>query len=468
PPSLRDAPVFIHRDAGRYDGAYYAQIATSPALRDPALVEAVDDLGYRARRILLSGVAWMLAGGEAVAAVHVYAWLNPLLWLLLVWQAWRLFPVGDARTLCAWVGIVLASGTLASVRLALTDLAALVLLTATLVQAERGKPAPAAALLGLAGLARETALLGAAALCPQRGDGLRPWLRWAFWMAVAAGPLACWLVYLWRATGSSGTGSSNFAVPLAGWLGRAGELWRSTGVEANRALLTGAWLDYLAVTAQMLYVFTHAQRKDAWWKLGFVYALLGLCLGHAVWEGLPGAASRLLLPLTLAFNVIASRRRAAWVWLILGNLSVVSGVWALLGPPGAPHTLTSRDAGESSYVLETDARWSVAEWNRKWRWSWSEGEGGVSFRIWPHRPHVRVELQVRGITPRELEVRHAGVTVWQGRIGDRPRWITLPELPMIRGRLDLELRSETPATQEGVDNTARGISFACFGARLVE
>ena len=81
---------------------------------------------------------------------------------------------------------------------------------------------------------------------------------------------------------------------------------------------------------------------------------------------------------------------------------------------------------------------------------------------------MRIELQVRGVTPRELEVRHAGATIWRGHIGDRPEWITLPELPAERGRVELELRSAAPPAQEGVDNTARGISFACFGARLAE
>ena len=56
PASLRDAPLYIHPGVGRYDGAYYAQIATSPGLRDPALADAVDDVGYRARRILLSAI----------------------------------------------------------------------------------------------------------------------------------------------------------------------------------------------------------------------------------------------------------------------------------------------------------------------------------------------------------------------------------------------------------------------------
>jgi hypothetical protein len=468
PASLRDAPIFIHGEAGRYDGAYYAQIATSPLLQDPALAGAVDDLGYRARRILLGAIAWVAGGGDPVAVVHAYAWLNPLLWLVLVGLAWRLFPSGDGRATLAWVGLLLAGGTLASVRLALTDLAALVLLAAVLPLAERGRSLAAAGLLGLAGLARETALLAVMAHCPGRGEKLQRWVRWGTLAAVAVLPLACWLVYLWRVAGASSAGSSNFALPLAGWLGRAQELWAATGVEANHGLLAGGWLDYIALTVQLIYVLTHPQKESPWWKLGLAYALLGLCLGHAVWEGLPGAASRLLLPLTLAFNVLASRRRAAWWWLIVGNLSVVSGVWGLLGPPGAPHTLTSRAQGDHTYVLETDARWSVAEWNHQWRWSWCDGTGGLTLRIWPWPEQARVEVQVRGITPRELEVWHHGTLVWRGPIGDRPQWISLPGLPVERGNLRLELRSPGPPAGDGADNTARTISFACFGARLVE
>jgi hypothetical protein len=468
PASLHDSPIFIHRDIGRYDGVYYAQIATSPALRDPDLDKAVDYLGYRARRILLSALAWMMGGGDPVTAVHVYAWMNPVLWLVLAALAWRLFPTADARATFAWAGLMLASGALASVRLALTDLAALVLLVALLLLAERRRLTAAAGLLGLAGLARETALLGVVAFWPGRGAKWREWLRVALLGGMTVLPLACWLIYVRNVTGSSGAGHDNLALPLTGWLGRGQELWRLAGVEANHSLLIGGLFDYIALTVQMLYLFLRPRKEDPWWRLGFAYAVLGLCLGSAVWEGLPGAAPRLLLPLTLAFNLLASRRRAAWTWLLLGNLSVLSGLWTWLEPPGQPHVLTSRGAVGHSYVLETDERWSVAEWNRKWRWAWCHGDGAVTFRIWPHQPRVRVELQVRGITPRELEIRHDGAVVWRGPIGDRPQWITLPELPTAKGRLELELHSATPPTQEGVANTARGISFACFGARLAE
>ena len=102
PATLRDTPIFIHRDVGRYDGAYYAQIATSPTLRDPALAEAVDDLGYRARRILLSAIAWAAGGGDAVRTVHVYAWLNVFLWFGFAALLWRVLPVEAGGRRCYW------------------------------------------------------------------------------------------------------------------------------------------------------------------------------------------------------------------------------------------------------------------------------------------------------------------------------------------------------------------------------
>ena len=67
-PELRPAPIFTY-DAG-YDGHYYAQLAARPLVNDPALSGAVDSVGYRARRMLLSWTAWVVGGGDAVAAVR--------------------------------------------------------------------------------------------------------------------------------------------------------------------------------------------------------------------------------------------------------------------------------------------------------------------------------------------------------------------------------------------------------------
>lgn len=358
---------------------------------------------------------------------------------------------------------------MASVTLALTDLATMVLLASALVLAECGRPLYSTVMLSLAGLTRETALLGVGALLPEKKLGVGQWLRRGAPVLLAMLPLAGWMVYLWFALGPTGTGNNNLAWPLTAWLSRWPELVQLSIMEENGWLVAGAWLDCIALTVQMVYVLSHRQWTSPWWRLGLLFTALGLCLGPAVWEGLPGAASRVLLPLTLSFNVLAFRRRSALLWLLGGNLSMFGGIWTFWTPRDPPaHMLVAHGTWGQSYLLQTDERWSVAEWNSKWRWSWCSGVGGLDFRIWPWTPRVQVELQVRGVTPRTLEVWHANTRVWRGEIGDRPQWIRLPELPVERGHLGLELRSENPATGEGADTTARTISFACFDVRLAE
>ncbi|MDQ5978935.1 MAG: hypothetical protein QG602_1909 [Verrucomicrobiota bacterium] len=469
PACLQDAPVFIHESVGRYDGAYYAQIATDPLLRDPDLAVAVDAPGYRGRRILLSALAWVAAGGESVAAVQAYAWMNLGFWFLLAAIMALLLPAaGGWRATAAWCGVMLAGGTLGSVRLALTDLAAMLLLAGGLLLVERGRTRLAAGCLGLAGLARETALLGAAMFWPAAQRKPTTLARAAALVALAVLPLAAWWSYVHLTAGSSDAGSRNFALPLAGWLEKWTELWRLSGTERNHGLVFRGWLDCVALSVQAVFLLKYRDPANPWWRVGSAFVVLGSVLGTSVWEGLPGAYARVLLPVTLCFNVLAARRRAAVLWLLLGNLSVVGGIWSIIEMPGTPHQLTDARKGEQHYVLETDARWSVAEWNSKYRWAWCAEAGGLSVRVWPHRPAVRLELELRGVTPRDAQVLHGGRVVWSGRVGDRPAWISLPELPLERGRLDLELRSPEPARAEGQDNTARRIGLACFGARVVE
>ena len=467
-PVFHDPRIYVHPEDGSYDGGYYAQIATSPGLQDPALQTATDDLGYLARRILLSAVAWVLGGGDPVAAVHVYAALNLFLWFGLALLLWRIFPADEWRGALAWVCMLFSAGVILSVRLALTDLAALLLTAGSIVLVERQRPNAAAGLLGLAGLARETAVLGAAALLPAAWNDwrLRRLGPTALRLAVVVLPLGLWLLYLHRFANGASAGQSNLSWPLAGWLGRWRELAQSAELAGNPRLFWETVAGHVALTVQVIYLAWRPRRDCPWWRVGATYAILCLCLGLAVWEGLPGAATRVLLPLTLAFNVRVVRDRASLLWLLVGNLSVLAGLHVLA--PGIPHQLPAHGAWYSHHVLETDQRWSVAEWNSKWRWAWCAGEGSVTLQTWPRRERAKVELQVRGVTPREIEVLAAGQVVWRGSVGDHPQWIALPELPLDDGRLTVELRSVAAPTAEGANNTARAISFACYGARVAD
>jgi hypothetical protein len=146
-------------------------------------------------------------------------------------------------------------------------------------------------------------------------------------------PLGLWVVYL-KTRGlppADWGGSRNFAWPLAAYI----EKWVST----VGALRTDAdhyvWFSLLscvALTVQAVVLAVHRNWSSPWWRLGATYALFGLVLGPAVWEGHPGAAVRVLLPMTIAFNVLLPRSRLFWPLWIIGNLSLVHGLEAIRVP----------------------------------------------------------------------------------------------------------------------------------------
>ena len=94
------------------------------------------------------------AAGNPAWIVHVYSLLNVAAWLALAVLLWRLLAVQSARGWLAWAGVLFSTGALSSVRLALTDLVALAILTGALLAAERGRRGWALGSVAAAGLAR--------------------------------------------------------------------------------------------------------------------------------------------------------------------------------------------------------------------------------------------------------------------------------------------------------------------------
>ncbi len=464
-PELRAAPIFTYADG--YDGHYYAQLAARPAVNDPALSGAIDNVGYRARRILLSWLAWAAGGGDPVAAVRAYAGLNLVLWAGLATLLWRTFPGTTWRETLAWAGVLFSAGVLHSVRLGLTDLLALLLVAGAAFCAERGQRGPLTALLGLGGLARETVLLGAVILLPPGRPSLQSWVRAAGWAALCAGPLAAWLWYLRSVLGPTEAGLRNFALPLTGWAGKWGEMIFRLRTEPDQYLALTGLLAQLSLTVQVAYLLVRPKPQDHWWRLGAVYGGLLLVLGPAVWEGHPGAATRVLLPLTLAFNVLAVRGRAGLSWLVPGNLSVLSGVLVFWTVPLAPHELAAGRGIAGAFVVQADTRWHAIERGRDKTWAWCAQAGGIELKLWP-RPTgpVEIQLAVRGITVRPLEIRQDGRELWRGDVGEKPQWITLPAVTLTQGLARLELSSSAPPARESAAAGARLLGFAVYGVRV--
>jgi hypothetical protein len=464
-PELRDAPVYVYHYSGGYDGVAYAQIAVRPAVHDPELARAVDSLPLRARRILLSWVAYGIGLGNAVRIVQVYAVLNLVIWFVLAALLAKIFPPVDWRNLVAWTGLLFSAGVLHSVRLALTDLAAFALLAWAVWLAGRRREGVAAGLLGAAGLVRETALLGGVALLPAdwRQNPGRTLAR----LALAALPLGLWMLYLRKITGPVVHGLVNFGWPFLGWLEKSFASLRQIGTEPDKWLAITTLLAFAGLTVQALYVALRPGPRDPWWRLGVVYGGLMLCLGTAVWAGHPGAATRILLPLGLAFNVLAVRRQAAAVWLVAGNLTVFSGVLALWEVPQDAHELAAGRANPGSYVVHTDARWYPAEHGHDKTWAWCSEEGGLDLDLWPRTAgSVTMRLDVRGFTARPLEIRQDGRTIWSGRVEEKLQWIELPAVAVAHGRARLELNSSARPIRENVFGDSRELGFALYGVRV--
>jgi len=460
---FREMPVYVYRDTGGYDGLYYAQIAYDPLLRDPELRPAIDNLAYRARRILPPALAWLAAAGQPAWIVHAYSVLNLAAWLALAALLWRRLPVSDGRSAGAWAGVLFSAGALVCVRLALTDLLALTLVAAALLAAERQRPAGSLGWLAAAGLTRETALLALPGLWT------RPWCSWANLRrsAIAAAPLVLWLAYVrWR-VGPSDAGLGNFAVPFAGWW----EKWRASAA-ATRHLADPwlAWTTLLAtagLTVQAAYIVAAPRLGDRWWRLGAAYVVLLAFLGTAVWEDYPGAVQRAVLPLTLAFNVLLVRRRGAALWLIAGNLAVFAGLLPFRDVPADNRELAAARSGATACLVREGAGWYGTESLRLHRWAWGREKAEVEFACWPRTDRtVTLEFSLRSLAPREVTVRQGSRVCWQGSVG-RTKTAGKAVVALSAGRAELEFSTPTAGVPEDRSLGGRDLAFALDDPKVV-
>lgn len=458
---VRALNPYVERDSHGYDAQYYVQIAMDPTLRDPELRGAVDNLPYRARRILLPAVAHVVGLGRPSAILEAFACLNAVCWIVLAALLLHWFPPDGWGNLLRWAGVLFSFGLCLSVRNALTDGPALLLVALGLFWLERGRPWLATAMLAAGGLAKETSLLAAGALAPRDITKGREIVRAVVRGGLVALPLALWLLYVGIAVGAMvDTGSGNFDLPgTAAWR-KLQEVWRDlpdiawAGPGALWSLLV-----LLALAVQGGFLLLRPRWSEAWWRVGVGYAALLAVVGDAVWEGYPGAVSRVLLPLQLAFNVLVPRGRWWWPVLIAGNLTMLSAPSALRGPAlyrgyilEAPAEVFTSPAGQIARV-EFSRAWHTPEGGRFSPWVWAQGSGTVS--IWNPQPHalalhLRAELETLGT--RSVELRLNGRAIWRsdGAKGTKVP-IDLRDLPLEPGENRLEFSTDAPPERRPPD-----------------
>jgi hypothetical protein len=470
---LREHPAFVYPGENGYDGAAYVQIAFHPLLNSDELRAGVGNVAYRGRRILASAAAWLLAGGQPAYIANVYAMLNLGVWLALAWLLWRVLPVSDTRSWLAWAGVMFSAGALHSVRLALTDLLAVALVAAGIAFAERQRRGSALGVLASAGLARETALAGVVALWRGPWNSLRAWGANALLCAAVAVPLVLWVAYIRARVGPEDQGFGNLAWPIAGWI----EKWLVTFADFVRQpdfrwLNTTTLLALIGLSVQAAYLLGRPRAwrrrlEDPWWRAGMVGVVLMVLLGTPGWEGHPGAATRVLLPMSVAFAVLAVRERASWRWIAAGSLPVFSGVLALWHVPHFDEELASGRAGGRGYLARLEAGWYGPERHNRHVWSWTANEGQIAIATTrASGAPARVALSLRAMAPRVVEVSAGGDVLWRGEVGERLQPVRVAVPAGDDGTVRLTLRSDAPAVREGEYAGARPLGFAVYNLRL--
>lgn len=474
---LHKLDYFVLRHSDGYDAQYYAQIALDPSLQNTQLPAAVDNLPYRARRILFSATAYVLGLGQPDWILQAYALQNGLAWLVLAVVLLWWFPATNWQNFVRWFGVLFSLGMCISVRNALLDGPSLLLLAGGVLLAEKGRGWMSALILAISGLGKETNLLGAACLAPPRIGDARAWGSSVLRGLLVAAPLVAWLLYLYGRFGDyTVAGSRNLSLPLVAYAQEWRVAWPALVNHELYPLVSFAFplanvLLLVALTIQFLFLVLRPQWREAWWRVGITFAILMVFLGEAVWEGAPSAAARVLLPLQLAFNVLVPRGRWWVPVLLLGNLTVVAGP-AILEPlvsegfefRGA--TSLRENAAGKSVVVEFDDNWYDVERDGFNYWLWASGDSTLRLR----NPHARpLEAQLKfSLTPngaRTVMVRLNGVEVWRTTLAATDSIsANLRDLAFQPGDNTIEFATNEPATRVGSD--PRPLAFNLSNLRI--
>lgn len=458
---VRKLDYYVARASDGYDAQYYVQIAMDPSLQNRELRHAVDSLPYRARRILFSATAYVLGFGRPEWILQAFALQNVLCWFLLAGLLLHWFPPRSWDNFVRWAGIMFSFGVCVSFRNALFDGPSLLLIAWGVYLLEKGRPWGATAVLALSGLGKETNLLGSAALLPRTSDGGRAWGLAVLRGLLTAAPLALWILYIALAVGgkTDDLGARNFDLPFVAYLRKwheIGDGWADMSV-ANAGPLWSL-LILVALTVQFLYLLLRPQWDKAWWRIGLSFALLMIFLGDAVWEGYPGAASRVLLPMQLAFNILVPAGRAWWLVLVLGNLTLLAAPATLESPTGEGYVIRGRDelvygrAGQKVSIDFSDTWYPVERHNNDY-WCWSAGDAALTL----HNPQpaslqARLRFSLTVNDRRKVRLRINGADVWATELGSSGAVnVVMGEVVLHPGDNAIEFLTEAPPSRIGTD-----------------
>ncbi|MBL9189235.1 MAG: hypothetical protein JNK23_17265 [Opitutaceae bacterium] len=451
--ALRAAPHHVYQGSAGYDGAYYVQLALHPTLDNPELTKAIDNLPYRARRILFSWTAWAFGLGQPAWIVQAHALLNVICWLGLAWVLLRWFPPDGWENFLRWAAVLFSHGVIMSVRHSLVDAPSLLLVALALRWLETGRGAAGGVTLALAGLGKETSLLaGAATDVSWRAP--RTWPRVALRLGLIALPLLLWMGYVrWKFGPAEDPGLGNFTLPFTGYVEKLMVAIRDAFSPRASALNWMTLGAVIALSVQWIFFVLDRRPGDRWWRVGAAFALMMVFLSTPVWEGYPGAATRVLLPMTLAFNLLLPRG-ARWLPVLLaGNLTVAASFHEF-SPPHDFHSVRGEVAAQAALRVTTGSGWHGPEHQGSNRWRWSGGRSELRLAntgAVPLRVVVQGRVNAAGAA-RRIRVSRGGSEgfLWADEVGERHTPLAFGfDLPP--GETVLEFSTDQPAEKVGSD-----------------
>ena len=403
-------------------------------------------------------LVWRLPIDQTTPVREVCRLLNVIAWIVLAGLLWRLLPGNDWRDWLARGAVLLSAGAISSIRYALTDLIALTLLAGAILALERRRNAWASGLLGLAGIGRGAALLALPAVAGT------PWSFRALlhrFFPVAAFVAAAAACVAWH-VGSARQIFENLAWPFGSFLDR----W-SDGLAAIFQFrdIGLAWVGLvvlLAFTVQAAFFLRYWREGDPWWRLGVAFVVLMFLLNDSMWVGAAGGVSRLLLPLTLAFNLLARRCRAPAAWLLAGNLGVAAGFLSLFFFSDPLTDMAAVRAAGFAQISGADNGWFEGEHSARHAWSWNRGSARLDIETWPHssRP-VAFSFALRSLTPRTVTIRQDGKELWRGEVGRNYIPVRIA-CHVAEGRAFLDMATDSPAVPDRSGSDARRVAFAIY------
>lgn len=188
-----------------YDGEFYFRLALDPLDLHRTAFGITLDNPYRVQRITYSFLAWLGAGGQAVAVPYALIAVNVVALATLTWLGAVL--ARDCGRRAAW-GLLIAGyfGFLFSLGRDLTEICEACFVVAGLLLLRRGRPVLAGFVLAAAVLSRETALvvvagIGVVAAADVVRGRRRPGRADAAWLVPLAG-YAGWQLVGWAELGS--------------------------------------------------------------------------------------------------------------------------------------------------------------------------------------------------------------------------------------------------------------------------